>query len=321
MKNLLKTTKLVTNREYLRSVDDNGWSDFVFTSARKTLSNNLEAKYIITSNFNVNDGNYANILEFPLADLTNELEERYVQRDVSVFDSNRNRVHIHFIDDNVIQFGNDKSNYYTVELKPSNLFSLIHKTNLDKNMSHAEIQWHLVTLGKALGFEVKVALDNRNLKKNRNSIIRLRDVAKVSINDLALPQLLDEFHQQNPTLLKTKKRRIDLIDVIWVDKYTKKVFSAFEIEKNRFENSAVKLKILAECCGNPIYPILVINDTDINRVHNATQPLLAIRDVCYLTITDLIDALKRLDDKTFQTGCLNLKNYFFKYLIKSFNIN
>ncbi len=322
MKNLLLNTNLVSkNRDYLRAVGNKGWLDFVITSAKKTLSNNPRARQIIVSNYNVDEGEYANIFELPLDYFTNEVMRRFVKKDIGVYDSNRSRVHIHFVEQNVIRIGNHKSNYYFEELKPLTLFSLINNTNLNRNMSHAKIQWHLVTLGKALGFNVKVALDNKNLKNPVNNIITLKDVAKVTINNLHLPGLLDEFHQKHPNLLATTKRRIDLIDVIWVDKYTNKVFSAFEIEGSRFENSAVKLKILSDSCNDHIYPILVIDDENINRVRTATQPLDAIRYIQYLTVTDLIDALKRLDDKAFRTGCLDLRNYFFNYLVKSFYLN
>ncbi len=80
---------------------------------------------------------------------------------------------------------------------------------------HSEMQYHLLKIGKALGYDVIAASNDRSrsFKDNKFSFLSL-----------------DSFPQMD--LDKDTFNTISLIDIIWFEKGTNKVVSAFEVEKS-----------------------------------------------------------------------------------------
>lgn len=80
---------------------------------------------------------------------------------------------------------------------------------------HTEMQYHLLKIGKSLGYEVVAASNDRSKTYHGNSFsfMGLRD----------LPEL---------TIDRETASTINLIDVLWLEKGTHKIVCAFEVEKS-----------------------------------------------------------------------------------------
>ena len=87
--------------------------------------------------------------------------------------------------------------------------------------THTEMQYHLLKIGKELGYDVMSA---------SNDVSRCyKGIKFSSLNLLSFPDLgLDSVHTE---------KTIKLIDVLWFEKGTNKIVSAFEVEKSTTINS------------------------------------------------------------------------------------
>lgn len=85
----------------------------------------------------------------------------------------------------------------------------------DEENIHTEMQYHLLKIGTALGYNVMAASNDKSKSYNGNSF-----------SFLCLSQF-PEFNVDKETLNTVK-----LIDVLWFDKQTNKVIAAFEVEKS-----------------------------------------------------------------------------------------
>ena len=89
------------------------------------------------------------------------------------------------------------------------------RTEKEEENLHTEMQYHLLTIGKALGYDVIAASNDRSKCYNGNSF------SFISLS--AFP----EFNLDNETLNTVK-----LIDVLWFERGTNNVIAAFEVEKS-----------------------------------------------------------------------------------------
>jgi type II restriction enzyme len=80
---------------------------------------------------------------------------------------------------------------------------------------HAEMQYHLLKIGSSLGYDVISASNDRSKCHNGNNFAFLS---------------LDKFPDLD--IKKETSGTISLIDVIWFNKGTNKIVSAFEVEKS-----------------------------------------------------------------------------------------
>ncbi len=104
---------------------------------------------------------------------------------------------------------------------------------LEEN-EHTEMQYHLASLGKSLGYDVWVAQNDHRREWN-----------KLKLGELSLAKL------QLPDIPKAVKDTIALIDLLWLDK-NGEIISAFEVEKSTSIYSG----------------ILRLNDLSISLDHN-----------------------------------------------------
>ncbi len=93
-----------------------------------------------------------------------------------------------------------------------------HKAVVDEaqeTQTHSEMQYHLLTLGRALGYDVVVARKDRSRQYNGQPF-----------SFLSLPSL-----PPLPVPPETSQT-ISLIDIIWLEKETGRLICAFEVEKS-----------------------------------------------------------------------------------------
>lgn len=89
------------------------------------------------------------------------------------------------------------------------------KSEKEEESLHTEMQFHLLKIGKALGYDVIAASNDRSKAFGGNSF-----------SFMSLPQF-PEFNLDRETLNTVK-----LIDVLWFNKGTNNVMAAFEVEKS-----------------------------------------------------------------------------------------
>lgn len=165
-----------------------------------------------------------------------------------------------------------------------------HKAVVDEaqeDQTHSEMQFHLLTIGRALGYDVVAA---------RNDMSRQYNGQSFSFLSLAgLPPL--------PVSPETGQT-IGLIDIIWLEKGTGRLICAFEVEKSTSIYSGI-LRLTDLTCSLPDHSTtlyLVVPDSRQKEVEiQLTRPSIrqtntAIR---YILMSDLrthCDALCRFGD-------------------------
>lgn len=153
--------------------------------------------------------------------------------------------------------------------------------------THSEMQHHLLTIGKALGYDVAVA---------RNDLSRQYQGHAFSFISLpALPPL--------PVAPETAQT-IALIDVIWLEKGTGRIVCAFEVEKSTSIYSGI-LRLTDLSCSLPDHATtlyLVVPDSRKKEVDmQLTRPSIRQTNTAiqYILMSDLrahCDALCRFGD-------------------------
>lgn len=89
------------------------------------------------------------------------------------------------------------------------------QAELEEESEHTRIQYLLLKMGRALGYDVAIASNDR-----------LKSYDNTSLSSLALPELPNLG--MGTEIMKT----VSLIDVIWLEKSTKAITCAFEVEKS-----------------------------------------------------------------------------------------
>lgn len=90
----------------------------------------------------------------------------------------------------------------------------VNEENLEESL-HTEMQYHLLKIGNALGYDVIAAANDRSrrYKENIFSFVSLNKVPQLNVDN-------DTFNT------------INLIDILWFEKETNNIVCAFEIEKS-----------------------------------------------------------------------------------------
>jgi type II restriction enzyme len=182
----------------------------------------------------------------------------------------------------------DQSN--TEREKIEKQLSKRHKEVVDERreeQSHSEMQYHLLTIGRALGYDVAAA---------RNDISRQYNGHSFSF--LSLPNL--------PVLPVSSEtaQTIGLIDVVWLEKETARIICAFEVEKSTSIYSGI-LRLTDLNCSLPDHATtlyLVVPDNRQKEVEmQLTRPSIRQTNtpIRYILMSELrthCDALCRFGD-------------------------
>jgi len=111
----------------------------------------------------------------------------------------------------------------------------------DEEDLHTEMQYHLLKIGSSLGYDVIAASNDRSkyFKENKLSSLCIK----------TLPSM-----QVEPGTFNT----ISLIDVLWLEKGTNRIVSAFEVEKSTSIYSGIlRLSDLAISCYNDLQTLFL----------------------------------------------------------------
>ncbi|GAB3787796.1 hypothetical protein GCM10028818_53320 [Spirosoma horti] len=165
-----------------------------------------------------------------------------------------------------------------------------HKAVVDEQreeQTHSEMQYHLLTIGRALGYDVVTA---------RNDISRQYNGHLFSF--LSLPNL--PALPVSPETAQT----ISLIDIVWLEKATGRIICAFEVEKSTSIYSGI-LRLTDLTCSLPDHATtlyLVVPDSRRREVEmQLTRPSIRQTNtpIRYILMSELrthCDALCRFGD-------------------------
>lgn len=185
------------------------------------------------------------------------------------------------------------SDEYLSEPERNRLEKLIEKRhqvkkqdNADEHL-HSEMQFHLLKIGAALGYDVIAASNDRSKRWEGNSFSFLS---------------LKEFPVIN--LEKEVLNTIKLIDVLWFKKGTNHVIAAFEVEKSTSIYSGIlRLTDLSYSMTNEdqVIYLVVPDNREKDVVLQLTRPAIkkanvAMKYICFSDLRQHCDALCKFGD-------------------------
>lgn len=165
-----------------------------------------------------------------------------------------------------------------------------HKEVVDEQQeaqTHSEMQFHLLTIGRALGYDVVAARNDMSRQYNGHSF-----------SFLSLPSL-----PQLPVPAETGQT-ISLIDIMWLEKGGNRIICAFEVEKSTSIYSGI-LRLTDLTCSLPDHETtlyLVVPDSRRKEVEiQLTRPSIKQTNtpIRYILMSDLrthCDAMCRFGD-------------------------
>ncbi len=135
----------------------------------------------------------------------------------------------------------------------------IQEEKQEENL-HTEMQYHLLKIGAALGFDVTPASNDKSKSFNGNSF------SFISLNQF--PQLPTDKDTQNT---------IKLIDVLWFQKGTNNIIGAFEVEKSTSIYSGIlRLSDLhfSIADGDEVFYIIIPNSREKDVIMQLSRPVI-----------------------------------------------
>lgn len=161
------------------------------------------------------------------------------------------------------------------------------KSEKDEENLHTEMQYHLLKIGTALGYDVVPASNDRS-----------KSFDGTNFSFLCLSQF-PEFNLDKDTLNTVK-----LIDVLWFDKGTNNVIAAFEVEKSTSIYSGIlRLTDLSYTIadGDEQFYLIVPDKREKDVVSQLTRPAIkknntTIKYILFSDIRQHCDALCRFGD-------------------------
>lgn len=234
LKKKIEDNKLISHLDLLRSCNEHGFTDLLFTKLDLKLK--PESKYLIAININ----NKPIILSHPnFYDFRQEIQEKMIKKPYyEGYDSHRNRVLLHYLGDGRFRVGNKKGNDEFITTFDECNFNLLTKRHsneafvnfLNSDEKHRGLQLLIAELGRSLGYKVKIARNDKKSILNCDYIEPGIEYDFISINDIELSNIIGG----------KAKSDIDLIDVIWYDDSDKRIIAAFEVERSRNYDSVLR---------------------------------------------------------------------------------
>lgn len=261
LKKTLKDNKLVSPFDHLRSCGDHGFTDLAFTKLDLKITS--ESKYFIAININ----NKPIILSHPnFYDFRQEINEKMIEKNYyGGYDKNKNRVILHYKGDGKFRVGNKKgSDEFLTSFEECNFHQLTKRSNyksfikfLPNNEKHRALQVLICELGISQGYNVKIA---RNDKKSILLCDYKSDIENdlISIKDIELSSIVETNAKDN----------IDLIDVLWYESNSKHIIAAFEVERSKNYDAA--LRRFSYTTSLPYSPYLICVGDDYFGFKNST---------------------------------------------------
>lgn len=288
LKETIKKNNLISSMDHLIACDKHGWTDLRFTQLDLRIT--PESKYFLSININ----NVPTILYYNnLLELRYEIDEKMIKNSyIKGYDTINNRVFLHHLGDGKFRIGNKIGGQsFNIQFEMCTLKELAKRKNyyfyfdlLKSKEKHRSIQTLLCELGISLGFNVKIAINDKSAILKGNP-------------DLLISQKIINFSDLNLNNMKVtiEKRDIDAIDVIWCNPINNKIIVAFEVELS--QNYSDLYRRFSSLINNVSYDIqfVCVGDDYINFKYNFTRPDWKFKfeshKIDYLCLNNLCDIL------------------------------
>ncbi|GLC31124.1 hypothetical protein [Clostridium omnivorum] len=305
LKKTLIDYTIVTSFDYIRTFDENNFTDFSFNKV-STIVNN-ESKYLLVGLSRI-DGNPFVLYNPKLDFIHDELYQNMVYTNkVKGYNKERNRVLGYYEGDGIVRFGNKYPETIKIQFELATVDEIIRKnyyiSNLPNKTRHEIIQSYILNLGESLGYKVNIAInDKKKLKRLNTNLL----IAKT-------PQPAD-------LVTISSNKVIDRIDVIWYENIIP--VAAFEIEfSNNYADAFRRLHKLNEysITLNPhLYNIICSYDQKYYEIYNYCKEnysfiksLFPKLNLYFLPLSKLDDSLKLKDVLGFGKEKDICRNHFF----------
>ncbi|MBK5240330.1 hypothetical protein [Clostridium sp.] len=305
LKKTLIDYTIVTSFDYIRTFDENNFTDFSFSKVSNI--SNSESKYILVGLSEAAGKPF--VLYNPQLDcIHDELYQSMVYTNkVKGYNKDRNRVLGYYEGDGIVRFGNKYPETIKIQFELATVDEIIRKkyyiSNLPSKTRHEIIQSYILNLGESLGYEVTIAInDKKKLKKLNTNLLIAKNRQPADLVTIASSKVIDR------------------IDVIWYVAISP--IAAFEIEfSNNYADAFRRLHAL-NVCGNTInqnlYNIICSDDQKYYAIsqyckNNYTfiQSLFPKLNLYFLPLSKLDDSLKLKDTLGFGKEKEVCRNHFF----------
>jgi hypothetical protein len=287
LKKTLIDYSIVTCFDYIRTFDENNFTDFSLNKVSNII--NSESKYILIG-MSATDGNPFVLYNPNLEYINDEIFQNMIfTNEISGYNSERNRVFGYYEGDGFIRFGNKSSNPLRIRFEEATIDEIIRKkyyiNNIPNNFRHELIQSYILNLGESLGYYVSIAKNDRK-KQER----------------LSYDKLLAKTPNPKDLLVLQSNNVIEMIDVIWFD--NNNPIAAFEVEfSNNYDKAIRRLHELDHNLKNPsFYNIICSYDNKYDNIKNFCSKnysfissLLPDLNLYFLPLSRLDNSLKLKD--------------------------
>jgi hypothetical protein len=281
LKKTLIDYQIATGFDYIRTFDENYWTDFSISIVTNITT--LNSKYLMIG-LTKEDSKPFVLYNNNLNDIFNEISERMIRtKEILGYDCERNRVFGYYDGDGAIRFGNKSLENLKIRFEIATVEDVIRKKyymrDLNGKNRHSIVQTYLISLGKSLGYNVVVAINDRKKILSFSS-------EQLIVESLNLPDLET----------KVSKNIVERIDVIWLEK--KEVAACFEVEfSDNYAGAFARLSELNTILTEQnIINVIVSEDRKLNNLiqlcnSNYVKALFPKANLFYLSLSKLNDCL------------------------------
>jgi hypothetical protein len=239
LKNTLIDYTIVTDSDYIRTFDENHFTDFSFNKVSNII--NDESKFVLIGLSKLTSIPF--VLYNPKLDsIHDELYQNMIYTNkVAGYNKDRNRVLGYYEGDGILRFGNKYPSTIKIQFELATIEELIRKkyyiSNLNTKTRHAIIQSYILSLGQSLGYAVKIAInDIKKIEKLTTDLLIARNPIPselVAIKSNSSADRIDILWFKSNAPLIT-------FEVEFSGKYEPAFRRFFELEQNLSKNNRLK---------------------------------------------------------------------------------
>lgn len=301
LKKTLIDYQIATGFDYIRTFDENHWTDFSINKVTNIATPN--SKYLMVG-LSKEESTPFVLYNNSLDSIFYEISERMIKtKEISGYDDERNRVFGYYDGDGVVRFGNKSLDALKIRFEVATLEDVIRKkyymNNLTGKNRHKIVQSYLISLGESLGYDVKVANNDKKTQIDMNSELLI-------VENINIPNLET----------KISKNIIDRIDVVWLE--NDRVVVSFEVEfSNNYADAFKRLfELDSYFNGQKIINVIVSEDKKFNNLKqlcnsNYVKTLFPKSNLYYLSLSKLNDCLTLKDIIGFSNEAGTRREHFY----------
>lgn len=320
IKKVIKSYNFYNQCDYIRNMGESGWTDIYINKIGKNLS--INSKYIMKLDDKL-EGKNVLLYTNDLASIYDEINKELIPK-IERYDIKRKRLFGYYKGNGKFLIGKKGGENIEIQMEELSLDRLLRKVDykllledITSKDKHQLLQSFIVDLGVSFNLLFKVAKNDESYRLNN---MKLKEYARLKNSDLSIFNLIEE----KDNLSNESIKKIDRMDVIWVNKISNNITDAFEVElSSRMQvtlNRLNEIDKLYESNNKDIRLVIVSDDNGRRQVQRELSTitynsLFNRNNLYFLSIDDLIRLLESRE------SLRDRKDEYFKALYQFKNIN